>query len=400
MTTADNPDLKVVFVDPDDDGFYKSRARQWAAMCPHMNSTEYRVYVLLCDLCSERATFRKVTLAEIGTFLPSGKTDSDGNPKPASVSTVANAINALAAIGQITDPDGNAVRVSNKTRGDLRLAPWRSLQHDCTASRNIHDALARTRDLKGDDGPRWPVGLGSVAQNSVPDQSETPATSSGNREESISPSSTSSSTPTHTPGPATATSTVEPKTETSVCVDDQQRNTIAKTVRVNVIDRAHASVQTDHDDPAIKHAKIAIFKLAIACFEAGATIEAIDTALSSAINSKTTHPYTHGTDALNKLLAHKRDNTDPLGATKTEDPAQANPWIDPEDGQEWPHRRLDNRPCGGQACDDVKGKKYVAVKEQLRDNAPYDVLGAVAYEENGFTCETCKEAYKKEGLLT
>src|SRR5690606_19693350 len=198
-----------------------------------------------------------------------GKTDANGNPKPASNSTVAACINALAALGQITGPDGETVRVSNKTKGDLRLAPRRLLRHPCPASRNVYDALARARGLDGDDGPRHPTGLNGLAQNSVPgggaaqnsvppaqnsvpgahnsvpDQVNTPTTTSGNREGSIPPSSTTSRT-THTPTRAReATSPDQPKTDTGGCVTNEDMKRLKEVLRPHLMPPATASKRSE-----------------------------------------------------------------------------------------------------------------------------------------------------------
>jgi hypothetical protein len=407
VSITDDDNVNIVLFDPDDNGFYRSRLQQWSALCPCMNSTEYRLLSILVDLCSERATYRKISLAEIATLLPTGKTDADGNPKPASKSTVANCIKALAALGQITGPNGEPISVSNKTKGDLRLAPRRLLRHACPASRNVYDALARARGATGDDGPRHPTGLNGLAQNSVPPsepghdrspaaqnsvppaqnsvlagqnyvpaQVKAPATTSENRQGSISPFSTTSST-THTrPRAREATSPDQPKTDTGVCVTPNDKEHLKEVLRTNLVHRAPASEQKTIGDGH----KTAIRDLALRCLKAGATIDQIDTALSGAINDSTTHPYTHGTDALNALLARKQGKEDPLGTSQAPATAEVNSWVD-DTNFEYPRLRPDQRACGGRECFDQGGKRYVSIE--------HPELGA-------FSCPTCKNAYKKE----
>lgn len=430
-----NENLVAVFLDPEDYGFYKSRAKQWATLCPHMNPTEYRIFTVLLDLCSERNGFRKLTLKEIAAIVPAGRVALGEAAKAISVSTVANAINALVAIGQVTDEHGKPLRVSNKTKGEIRLAPWRSLRHDCDTSRNVRDALARARGAEGEDGPRWPLGLGSAqdlvptaepeenpaqdsvpppdpaqdsvpgaqdpvppAQEAVPSTPEKQGSTSENTDPPETPSSSSSSsssrTPTHTPRPRT---TVEdesnPEPVTGVCVSPEQREKIIETVRVNLIDRAPGSRQKDiTDEPKLNALKGAIIELAVECVKAGADVKEIDATLSGAINGRTTHPYTHGTTALSGLLENKRNAKDLLGAPKTR-PRGGSSWVD-DDGFEWPHHEPYARECKGQSCTDWNGKRYVAMADQFRaDGSP---IGARPIDGTAFSCPVCRVAYKKE----
>jgi len=445
-SVPDNENLVAVFLDPEDYGFYKSRAKQWATLCPHMNPTEYRIFTVLLDLCSERNGFRKLTLKEIAAIVPAGRVALGEASKTISVSTVANAINALVAIGQITDEHGKPLRVSNKTKGEIRLAPWRSLRHDCDTSRNVRDALARARGAEGEDGPRWPLGLGSAqdsvptaepeenpaqdlvptpdpaqdsvpaaqdlvpaAQDSVPTAQEAvpaPSQKQGSTSENTDPaetpssssSSTSSRTPTHTPRPRT---TVEdesdPEPVTGVCVSPEQREKIIETVRVNLIDRAPGSRQKDiAEEPKLNALKGAIIELAVQCVEAGADVKEIDATLSGAINGRTTHPYTHGTTALHALLEGKQRNAkDPLGAPRARSGA-TNSYVD-ETGFEWPHHEPYARECQGQSCGDWNGKRYVAMEDQFRaDGSPLGLRPVHGLEGKAFSCPVCRAAYKKE----
>lgn len=444
-SVPNNENLVAVFLDPEDYGFYKSRAKQWATLCPHMNPTEYRIFTVLLDLCSERNGFRKLTLKEIAAIVPAGRVAIGEPSKAISVSTVANAINALAAINQVTDEHGKPLRVSNKTKGEIRLAPWRSLRHECDTSRNVRDALARARGAEGEDGPRWPLGLGSAqdsvptvegaenpaqdsvptpdpaqdsvpaaqdsvppaqdpvptAQEAVPAPPEKPGSTSGNADPAGTPSSssfsTSSRTPTHTPRPRT---TVEddsnPAPVTGVCVSPEQKEEIIETVRVNVVDRAPSSRQKEiADEPKLNVLKGAIIELAVECVEAGADVKEIDATLSGAINGRTTHPYTHGTTALSALLESKRNAKDPLGTSKDR-PRERSSWVD-EDDFEWPHHEPYARECKGQSCADWNGKRYVAMEEQFRqDGSPRGLRPVHGLEGKAFSCPVCRAAYKKE----
>jgi hypothetical protein len=157
MTTTDNANLRVGLVNlDDDDGFYKSRMMQWAVGCPHMNATEFRLLTLLVDLCAERVPYRVLVLGDLAKVMPTKAVELGEEPQMMSVSTVARTINNLSAIGQLTDEKGAPLRISNRTTGEIRIAPWRSLQHDCTASRNVYDALDRAQGKEG----QHPVGLG------------------------------------------------------------------------------------------------------------------------------------------------------------------------------------------------------------------------------------------------
>lgn len=413
MSTADNPNVKVVFVDPDDDGFYKSRTRQWATLCPHINHTEYRVYTITLDLCSERNHFRKVTLAEIAALLPSGKKAPDGTPKPASVSTVANAINALADIGQITDPNGNPIRVSNKTKGDLRLAPWRSLQHECSASRNVYDALARIRGLDGDDGPRWPTGLGTPAQNSVPGETpaqnsvppaqdsvpptqnsvppqvKAPIPTSVNRDTSISPSRSSSSTPTHTSA-TESTGAAEPEAETRVCeFSEHEINQMKGIIYAAVVERATGAVED------ASHAQLYdLLDHAKQCWALNIDTDTIEDALNRRINDKTEYPYRVARGQLKTLISRTKEPSFVPGPRGKK--GATNSWVDDE-GFEWPHFAPYARACGGQSCSDYQGKRYVAYEER-RVSRDGDEIGSVGKVVRGeaFSCPVCRKAYKKE----
>jgi hypothetical protein len=394
--------VSILLIDPEDQGFYKSRTRQWAAMCPHMNSTEYRVLVLLADLCSERNPYRKITLAEIGQLLPSGKTAPDGTPKPASLSTVASCLNTLAALGQITDEQGNPLRVSNKTKGALRVATHRMLRHECTSSRNVYDALARIRGGGADEGPRWPQGLGDPAQNSVPTPPpaqdsvpaaqnsvppaqdsvptlfETPTATSENTDDDETPFSSSLRTPTHTPGSPDATGT-----ETDgVCVEaePETEQPLIDVLVLNVVKRAPASKQGGDDE-----AERAIMAKARACIHAGAAIDDIDTALSAVIDASTRYPIAVGLKALDALLRRVQGTTGPLGTTPGPSAAEgttaASEWTD-KHGNEWPNVIPERRACGGRACYDVGKKRYISIVQPG--------LGA-------FSCPTCRNVYQKIG---
>lgn len=395
--------LKAVFVDPDDHGFYTSRAKQWATLCPHMNSTEHRVYALMLDLCSERNDFRKLTLAEIAAIMPAGKVALGESAKSISISTIASAINALAAIGQVTDHEGQPLRVSNKTKGEIRIAPHRSLRHDCTASRNVRDALARTRGTTGDDGPRHPTGLGlaqdsvppaDVAQDSVPAAQdsvppaqdavpvlfETPETTSENTMPVETPFSSSSRNSTHTPAREQTPTDDEVDADTGVCVvDSEDEKAIVDVLKLNLVTRAPASKQNDDDD-----AKKTIVLKAKMCFNAGATIEEIDAVLSAKIDTDTRYPINIGTKALRSLLARKQGKPDPFGAAEPTPEPVTDALVDSR-GRTWPRTSITDRPCRGGSCHDISGKRYVSIISPT--------LGA-------FSCPICEPMFEKEGRLT
>lgn len=394
--------LKAVFVDPDDHGFYTSRAKQWATLCPHMNSTEHRVYALMLDLCSERNDFRKLTLTEIAAIMPAGKVALGEEAKAISVSTIASAINALAAIGQVTDHEGQVLRVSNKTKGEIRIAPHRSLRHDCTASRNVRDALARTRGTTGEDGPRHPLGLGlaqdsvptaeaaqdsvpaaqdpvPTAQEAVPALFETTETTSENATPVETPFSTPSRNTTHTPARESTPTDDEVDADTGVCVvDSEDEKAIVDILRLNLVTRAPASKQNDDDD-----AKKTIVLKAKMCFNAGATIEEIDAALSAKIDIDTRYPINVGIKALRSLLARKKGLPDPFGAPEPTPEPTTGALVD-ADGRVWPRQRIHERPCRGGSCHDISGKHYVSI---------------IAPSLGAFSCSICKNVYEKEGRL-
>lgn len=383
MTAVSTDNVDIVLIDPEDQGFYKSRIRQWATLCPHMNSTEHRVFALLLDLCSERNPYRKLTIDEIAMLLPSGKKNDDGTPKPASRSTVANCLNALADLGQITDEYGEPIRVSNKTKGALRVAPWRSLRHECTASRNVYDALARTRGGTGDHTPRWPTGLGTSAQNSVPETEtaqnsvppaqnsvpaapdsvpglfETPDTTSEDSQSSISPSSSSLRTPTHTLG---TPDTPKAETDDSVCPDDNTKITPAEIhdghltaawhlLRAVVPSLAAGRMQEEQRDDLVNRVAQAIAD--------GWTSQMLIPRLNGTVNDNTDWPYSLMCKRLTEITAKPpQDAISAPGATwvapttsEAGDDATAFAEIAPgvhlmPDGT----RKVRYRPCNGRYC--------------------------------------------------
>jgi hypothetical protein len=383
VTAVSTDNVDIILIDPEDQGFYKSRIRQWATLCPHMNSTEHRVFALLLDLCSQRNLYRKLTLDELTMLLPSGKKNDDGTPKPASRSTVANCLNALAALGQLTDEDGEPIRVSNKTKGALRIAPWRSLRHECTASRNVYDALDRTRGGTGDHTPRWPTGLGTPAQNSVPETEaaqnsvppaqnsvpvapnsvpglfETPETTSENSQPSISPSSFSLRTPTHTLG---APDTSKAETDDSVCADDNTKITPAEVhdghltaawhlLRAVVPSKAAARMQEDQRDDLVNRVAQAIAD--------GWTSQLLIPRLNGTVNDDTKWPYALMRDRITEVTAKAPQAAAsapgttwaPPTTTETKDDASGLPEIAPgvrllPDGT----RDVRYAPCWGRYC--------------------------------------------------
>jgi len=134
------------------DGHYRAKGFEWLLLCPHMGSSEKIALMLLCGLAREGHQ-RNLTLEEIGDFLIKGPVEIGEAPKRMSVSGVAKVLNHLSDLGQLTDPQGEPIRVSNRMVNVLRLVPYRRPRHTCEASRNVYDALARLRD----EEPEWPL---------------------------------------------------------------------------------------------------------------------------------------------------------------------------------------------------------------------------------------------------
>lgn len=134
------------------DGHYYAKGHDWLLLCPHLGSSEKVTLMILCGLAQD-GNQRNLTLTEIGDMLISGPVAVGETPKRMSVSGVAKVLNRLSEMGQLTDPQGVPIRLSNRMTSMLKLMPYRLPKHPCEASRNVYDELARVR---GED-PKWPL---------------------------------------------------------------------------------------------------------------------------------------------------------------------------------------------------------------------------------------------------
>lgn len=155
------------------DGHYRTKSHDWLLLCPHLGASEKIALQVLCGLVRDGHQ-RNLTMAEIGQMLIKGPVDVDEAAKPMSMSGVAKILNRLSELGQITDPLGDPIRVSNRLVSVLRLKAYRLPRHRCSASRNVYDALAR---IRGEEA-QWDYAVEGVepvpatprgdAHNSVP----------------------------------------------------------------------------------------------------------------------------------------------------------------------------------------------------------------------------------------
>src|SRR5690606_20398221 len=127
-----------------------------------------RVFMAIADISGKRSKWRNLTMSGIAAMVPSDIVEVGEASKSISVSTLARAINSLSKLGYITDQHDNPVRVSNKTKGVLRIRVHRRPRHDCPASRNAYDQFARANNLSGDKAAQYPTANGAPAPELVP----------------------------------------------------------------------------------------------------------------------------------------------------------------------------------------------------------------------------------------
>ncbi|MGW8529113.1 hypothetical protein [Nocardiopsis sp. NPDC055824] len=155
------------------DGYYAGRALQWVDSCPHMGHSEKTLLRVLTNLTLEYTQVRKLAPAALQKMIYVGAVDLGKAPKTISSSGLLRLLRALAALGQITDPDGGQLTFSSGEKAQLHgisMSIWRYPRHECGYARNSHDALAIITE---GDSPRFgPTGLDIAATwpESTPDQ--------------------------------------------------------------------------------------------------------------------------------------------------------------------------------------------------------------------------------------
>jgi hypothetical protein len=174
-THPETPDTdEAEFVGPTDDGWYRTQIPDWIALCPQVNHTAYRLYVIIRSLILEKQP-RKVRLLshEQLAFLLPGP-----NGKPSGVRTVKDALQVLTEVGLVSNPDGERIVTSGgkgviHTRRRYQLHDWPTAKVAMTVWRNAFDKLdAFTKDWRE---TRTDVFAGeNVGRNSAPRSDQAP----------------------------------------------------------------------------------------------------------------------------------------------------------------------------------------------------------------------------------
>ncbi|QKW32583.1 hypothetical protein HUT17_05535 (plasmid) [Nocardiopsis flavescens] len=156
------------FLGPNDDRWYRTQIPDWIALCPQVNHTAYRLYVIIRSLILEKQP-KKVRLLshEQLAFLLPGP-----NGKPSGVRTVKDALQVLTEVGLISNPDGERIITSSgkgtiRTRRRYQLHDWPTAELALKVWRNAFDKLdAFTEDWRE---TRTDVFAGEdVGRNSAP----------------------------------------------------------------------------------------------------------------------------------------------------------------------------------------------------------------------------------------
>lgn len=171
--TPTGPVEEAEFVGPNDDGWYRTQIPDWIVLCPKVNHTAYRLYVIVRSLILEKQP-KKVRLLshEQLAFLLPGP-----NGKPSGVRTIKDALQTLTEVGLVSNPDGERIVTSGgkgkiHTRRRYQLHDWPTVQTAMTVWRNSFDKLdAFTedwRDTRTDIFPGHIVGRNSAPRTDQP----------------------------------------------------------------------------------------------------------------------------------------------------------------------------------------------------------------------------------------
>ncbi|MEU3020177.1 hypothetical protein ABZ635_22600 [Nocardiopsis sp. NPDC007018] len=166
--TSSTEDETYAFVGPTDDGWYRTQIPDWIALCPKVNHTAYRLYVIVRSLILEKQP-KKVRLLshEQLAFLLPGP-----NGKPSGVRTIKDALQTLTEVGLVSNPDGERIVTSGgkgkiHTRRRYQLHDWPTVKTAMTVWRNSFDKLdAFTEDWRDTRTDIFPGQL--VGRNSAP----------------------------------------------------------------------------------------------------------------------------------------------------------------------------------------------------------------------------------------
>lgn len=120
---------------------------QWVALCPHMGTAEKTLLQVLFSLGTETEPVCVIAPAELRKVLYSGPVDIHQLPKTISPSGLMRLLRNLAALEQITRPEGTPLTFSSRESTQERSVPMhvhRAPQHECeTDLTSLSYTLAR-----------------------------------------------------------------------------------------------------------------------------------------------------------------------------------------------------------------------------------------------------------------
>lgn len=134
-----------IHVPRESDGHEHIRSLQWTLMCPHMGSSEVRMFQVLVNLTAENSV-TETSLYELSRLVPKGPVAPGEDPKFMSASGVARILSALGALGQISTPNGKPLSVSNSKTGRLRFTVLATPGHKCEGPKIVKEAVAALPD--------------------------------------------------------------------------------------------------------------------------------------------------------------------------------------------------------------------------------------------------------------
>ncbi|WP_087098406.1 hypothetical protein [Nocardiopsis sp. JB363] len=139
---------------------------KWAAICPHMGAAERSLLHVLFVL-TETEPVCVIAPAQLRKVLYSGPVDIGEAPKRISSSGLMRLLRNLAALGQLTRPEGTALTFSSREATQERSVPMhvhRDLRHECeTDPTSLSYTLARGWPSHTRPGAPSPPGESAIA---------------------------------------------------------------------------------------------------------------------------------------------------------------------------------------------------------------------------------------------
>lgn len=147
-------DAVVHLSGPADGGWHHTVTRDWAAVCPSIGATAYRLWAIARSLVIEKSGgVRKLTLNELCQLLPGP------NGKPSSLGRVRDAIRELSAVGLFSTKDGAPLTTSSSKRAAERplLIRINDFPRDPASYEGPRNAFAVLERIRGeaDGDPGW-----------------------------------------------------------------------------------------------------------------------------------------------------------------------------------------------------------------------------------------------------